>query len=123
MERRRVRPARVETVMTEGNGFLLDRRSRPRRQKPIRRNSSTADEDQREVALLVFRNGRYRIAIGSPRIMGIVSTAHGTAPVDNAGTKTVWAYGRMDHRTRPQIRHVRTVPTGSQRTVLSGPTC
>ena len=113
----------METVMTEGNGFLLDRGSRPRRQKPIKRNSSTEDENQRGVALLVFLDGRSRIAVGTARIAYIATTAHGTAPVDNAGTKTVWAYGRMDHRTQPRLRHVRTVPTGSRRTVLSGPTC
>ena len=63
------------------------------------------------MALLVFLNGRYRIAIGSARITNIVAPAHETAPVDNAGTKTVWAYGQMDHRTRPRFAMSAPSPT------------
>ena len=49
----------VETVVTGGSGFLLDRGSRSQRQNPIKRNDRTEDESQREVALLNFLNGRY----------------------------------------------------------------
>jgi len=90
--------------MTEGNGFLLDRGSRPRRQKAIRRNSSTEDENQKKVALLVFLNGRYRIALGSARlgsarIAGGDASVQKTALLDNTGTRTVWAHGRVGHPT------------------------
>ena len=70
----------VETVVTVGSGFLLDRRSRSRRQNPIKRNDRTEDENQREVALLDFRYGRHRIAVGITRIRSAVLSAQRTAP-------------------------------------------
>ena len=78
--------AHVETVMTAGNGFLLDRKAAPEGKSQLKRNSSTEDENQKRVALLVFRNGRYRIAPGSARRTRAALPAPETAPFDNAGT-------------------------------------
>ncbi len=94
--------------MTGGNGFLLDRGSRPRRQKPIRRNSSTEDEDQNQVALLVFpeRTVSHRSRLGrcAPRrITNATIRAQEAAPLDNAGTRMVGARDRVDHAIRPGL--------------------
>ena len=66
----------VETVMTAGNGFLLDCHKPTLQAKASSRETAgRQDEDHNRVVLLNFQNGRYRIALGMTRIMRAVVTA------------------------------------------------
>ena len=91
----------VETVVTGGSGFLLDRGSRSDRQNPIKRNDRTEDESQREVAPPNFLTGRCRIAVGFTRITSAVLSAQCTAPERQYGNTRVSLNARSCGSRRP----------------------
>ena len=70
----------VETVVTAGNGFLLDRGSRSRRQNPSGETTERRTKTRKKWHRWIFGTDVIRIAVGITRITRAGLSARHTAP-------------------------------------------